>query len=378
MGIFGGKSLCKRDTNATLPLELFSDKQEISKRYLIKILLPSSLHGAGSFQPPSLRSRSSGYRASLRNTVDSEFLLRALATHSLGYRRPKGHHAPERNGTRRKPRRSTLAGGFVGDARPVGATGVCVEGGRGTKGGSVAKTVKRSVEFSIRRGRKKKINATPPGDLRRRQRHDCQKNIPRGKVHSLLLVRNPSPIFLFFRCFLAASVFTPSFTRLLLSFSRPTSRPLVSPLHLSLCFRPEPLVRLTFASSIELRLFDLRHLFCHTRCVPPFPLPARPVSYYSSVSFISPIHARSAVSLPFIPLCPRRRLVSTPDSSSPPRTVSGAEKCIRVQVQLPRGQPSETIPRRAEREKGRGSVLRATDEAARGFKAIAGRDNCNP
>lgn len=53
--------------------------------------------------------------------------------------------------------------------------------------------MKRSVEFSIRRGRKKKINATPPGDLRRRQRHDCQKNIPRGEVHSLLRVRNPRP-----------------------------------------------------------------------------------------------------------------------------------------------------------------------------------------
>jgi hypothetical protein len=25
----------------------------------------------------------------------------------------------------------------------------------------------------------------PPGDLRRRQRHDCQKNIPGGRVHSL-------------------------------------------------------------------------------------------------------------------------------------------------------------------------------------------------
>lgn len=45
--------------------------------------------------------------------------------------------------------------------------------------------MKRSVEFSIRRGRKKKINAMPPGDLRRRQRHDCQKNIPGGRVHSL-------------------------------------------------------------------------------------------------------------------------------------------------------------------------------------------------
>lgn len=49
--------------------------------------------------------------------------------------------------------------------------------------------MKRSVEFSIRRGRKKKINAMPPGDLRRRQRHDCQKNIPGGRVHSLS--RNP-------------------------------------------------------------------------------------------------------------------------------------------------------------------------------------------
>lgn len=84
--------------------------------------------------------------------------------------------------------------------------------------------MKRSVEFSIRRGRKKKINATPPGDLRRRQRHDCQKNIPRGEVHSLLRVRNPRPgphflppllLFLLLLLRLLLLLFFPSF----LSFS---------------------------------------------------------------------------------------------------------------------------------------------------------------
>ncbi|KAG7205299.1 hypothetical protein KM043_007304 [Ampulex compressa] len=95
------------------------------------------------------------------------------------------------------PRPSSRSSSPAGLRRSLRRGGALLRGqsAPGREGWSSAKTAKRSVEFSIsRRPRKKKINATPPGDLGRRQRHDRQKNIPGGKVHSPSPPRDPLPL----------------------------------------------------------------------------------------------------------------------------------------------------------------------------------------